>query len=158
MDTDHFEPLARLTSALHDTGCDSGVRAGPGALRAEALRQLRWQQRALARTHTTQTPGTPYLDVPAARAGLTDGPDVLRQAGEDVPSWFDHDRSMLWTIDSARRTGSVRLADLSADLTWVLAWFDSALRPLGAGVASEHPRLGADAAVAGDNSGARERA
>jgi hypothetical protein len=48
------------------------------------------------------------------------------------------------------------MSDLSADITWVLAWFDSAPRPLGAGVASEHPRLGADADVADDDPGARE--
>jgi hypothetical protein len=157
MDTNHFEPLARLTPALHDTSCDSGVRARHGALWAEALRQLRWQQRALARTLITHTPGTPRLVVPAARAGLTDGPDLLRQAGEDVPSWFDQGRSLLWTVGAARRTESVRLADLLADLTRVLTWFDSALRPLEAGVASEHPRLGPDAAIAGDDSGAREQ-
>jgi hypothetical protein len=145
MDTDHFQPLARLTPALHETGCDSGVRARDGALRAEARRQLRWQQRALARTRTTPTPGTRYLVVPATRAGLTDGPDVLRPASADVPSWFDQGRSLVWTSDAARGTGSVRLADLMADLTRVLAWFDSAPQP-----------LGADAAVAGDDAEARE--
>ena len=158
MDTDHFEPLARLTPALHDTDCDSGVRAGDGALRDEAPRQLRWQQWALVRTRTTPTPGSPYLVVPGARAGLTEGPDVLWQAGEDVPSWVDQGRSLELTIGAARRTGSVRLADLSADITRVLAWFDSAPRPLGASVAPEHPRLGPDAAVAHDDSGSRERA
>ena len=158
MDTDHFEPLARLTPARHETGCDAGVGAGPGALRLEALRQLRWQQRALARTRTTHTRGTPSLVGPAARAGLTVDPDVLRRAGADVPAWFDQGRSLLWTIGAARRTGSVRLADLSAEITRVLAWADSAPRPLGARVESEHPRLGPDAAGAGDDSGARERA
>src|SRR3954471_18910713 len=107
MDTNHFESLSKLTPALHNTSCDSGVRTGHGALRAEALRQLRWQQRALARTVITHTPGTPRL-VPAARAGLTDGPDLLRQAGEDVPSWFDQGRSLLWTVGAARRAESLR--------------------------------------------------
>jgi hypothetical protein len=158
MDTDYFEPRARLTPARHETGCDAGVRAGHGALRLEALRQLRWQQRALARILTTHTRATPSLVVPAARAGLTFDPDVLRRAGADVPAWFDQGRSLLWTIGAARRTGSVRLADLSADITRVLAWADSAPRPLGASVAPAHPRLGPDAAGAGDDSGTRERA
>jgi hypothetical protein len=158
MDTDHFEPLARLALALRDTDCDSGVRADNGALRAEALRQLRWQQRALARALTIHTPGTPYLVVPAARAGVNDGPDWLWQAGDNVPSWFDQGRSLLWTIGAARRTESVRLADLSAEITRMLAWFDSAPRPLGASVAPAHPRLGPNAAGVGDDSGSRERA
>jgi hypothetical protein len=158
MDSNHFEPLAGLTPALHNTGCDSGVRAGHGVLRAEALRQLRWQQRALARALATHTLGTRCLVVPAARAGLTDGPDLLRQAGKDIPSWFNQGRSLLWTIGEPRNTGSERLADLLADITRTLEWFDSAPRLLGAGIASEHPRLGPDAAVAGDDSGGRERA
>src|SRR5688500_4646592 len=107
MDTQPFELLARLTPALHDTGCACGVRASHGALRAEARRQLRWQQRALARTRTTPTLGTPYLVVPAARAGLAEVPDWLRQAGEEVPSWFDHGRSLVWTSDVTRGTASV---------------------------------------------------
>jgi hypothetical protein len=106
MDTDPLELLARFTPALHDTNCDSGVRAGHGAPRAEALRQLRWQQWALARTLITHTPGTPYLVVPAARAGLIDGTDWLRQAGADIPLWFDQGGSLMWTLDAARGTGA----------------------------------------------------
>jgi hypothetical protein len=104
MDSDHFEPLATFTPALHDTGCDSGVRAGHGALWAEAQRPLCWQ-RGLARTLTTPTPGTSGLVGPSAPAELTVGPDLLRQAGADVRSWFDQGGSLMWIINPARGTG-----------------------------------------------------
>ena len=89
MNTEYFEALARLTPALHDTDCDFSARGGHRTLRAEAVRQSRWLQRAWARTLTTHTRGASRLIVPTARAGRTDGAEVLRQAGEDVPSWFD---------------------------------------------------------------------
>jgi hypothetical protein len=89
MNTESFESLARLTPALHDTDCDFTARGGHRALRAEAVRQVRWLQRAWARTLTTHTAGAPGLIGPTARAGRTDGTDLLRQMGEDVPSWFD---------------------------------------------------------------------
>ena len=50
MNTEYFESLARLTPALHDTDCDFSARGGHRALRAEAVRQVRWLQRAWART------------------------------------------------------------------------------------------------------------
>jgi hypothetical protein len=50
---------------------------------------LRWQQREWVRTLATETPGAPGLVVPAGRVGRTDGQELLPQAGEDVPSWFD---------------------------------------------------------------------
>jgi hypothetical protein len=89
MNTEHFESLARLTPALHDTDCDFSARGGHRALRTEAVRQVRWLQRACSRTRTTQTPGAPGLSGPTARARRTDDPDGRRQMGEDVPSWFD---------------------------------------------------------------------
>ena len=61
-------------------------------------------------------------------------------------------------IDAARGTAIVRLASLLADITRVLAWFDSEPSARGEGVSSEHPWLGADAGVVSDDSGARERA
>jgi hypothetical protein len=118
MDTEHFAPLARLTPSLHDARPGSGFREVNAALRAEALRQLHLQQREWAGTLTTHSPGTSGLVGPAARAGLTDGLDVLRQAGG---------------------TARVQLADLLADITRVLPWFDSAPSALGEGVSSEHP-------------------
>ena len=114
------------------------------------------QQREWAGTLTTHSPGTPCLVVPAARAGLTDGLDMRRQAGEDVPSWVDQGGSLVWTRDAASSTARVPLADLLADITRVLAGFDSAPSALGEGVSSEHPWRGADADVAGDDSGARK--
>ena len=139
MTTDHFESLARLTPALHDTDCDFSARGGHRAVRAEAHRQLRWLQRACARTLSTQTPGTPHLVVPAARAGRPDGADGLRQAGEDVPSWFDEGGSRVRTGEVARGTASERLGDQLAESARV------------------HGRQSAHAAGAGDESGARER-
>ena len=89
MNTEYFESLARLTPALHDTDCDFSARDGHRALRAEAVRQSRWVQRAWTRTLTTHMAGASGLIGPTARARRTDDPDGLRQAGEDVPSWFD---------------------------------------------------------------------
>ena len=89
MNTEHFESLARLAPALRDTDCDFSARGGHGAVRAEAVRQVRWLQRAWARTLPTHAAGAPGLIVPTARARRTDDPDGLWQAGEDVPSWFD---------------------------------------------------------------------
>jgi hypothetical protein len=89
VNTEYFESLARLTPALHETDCEFSGRGGHRALRAEAVRQVRWLQRAWARTLTTRMAGASGLIVPTARARRTDDPDGLRQAGEDVPSWFD---------------------------------------------------------------------
>jgi hypothetical protein len=89
MNTEYFESLARLTPALHDTDCDFSTRGGHRALRGEAVRQVRWLQRACSRTRTTQTPGASGLIGPTAHPQRTDDPDGLRQMGEDVPSWFD---------------------------------------------------------------------
>jgi hypothetical protein len=89
MTTDHVESLARLTPALHDTDGDFCARGGHRAVRAEAVRQVHWLQRAWARTRTTKMLGSFGLFDPPAHARRTDGPDVHRQMGEDVPSWFD---------------------------------------------------------------------
>jgi hypothetical protein len=89
MTTEYFESLARLTPALRDTDCDFCARGSLRAVRAEAVRQLHWLQRASARTPTTHTPGAPGPIGSTVRAGRTAGTDVNRQMGEDVPSWFD---------------------------------------------------------------------
>src|SRR4051794_29208683 len=59
MDIDHCEPGARLIPALHDTDCDSSARGSLRAVRAEAVRQVRWLQRAWARSLTAPTSGLP---------------------------------------------------------------------------------------------------
>ena len=89
MNTEYFESLARLTPALHDTDCDFSARGGLRTVRAEAVRQVRWLQRACTRTLTTRTPGAPGPIGSTARARRADEKDVHRQMGEDVPSWFD---------------------------------------------------------------------
>ena len=89
MNTEYFESLARLTPALQETECDFSPRGGHRALRAEAVRQSRWVQRAWTRTRTTHMAGASGLIGPTTRARRSDGMDGLRQMGEDVPSWFD---------------------------------------------------------------------
>ena len=89
MNTEHFASLARLTPALHDTNGDCSARGGHRALRDEAVRQVRWLQRAWARTLTTHTTGASGLIDPTALARPADEMNGLRQMGEDVPSWFD---------------------------------------------------------------------
>jgi hypothetical protein len=139
MTTDHFESLARLTPALHDTDCDFCAHGSHRAVRAEAVRQLHWLLRAWARTRSTQTPGAPGSIGPTVRARRTDGTDVHRQMGEDVPSWFDEGGSRVRIVEVARGTASERLADQRAESPWV------------------HARQSAYAAGAGDDAGARER-
>jgi hypothetical protein len=89
MYTEYFESLARLTPALHETDCEFSGRGGHRALRAEAVRQVRWLQRAWARALAAHTPGASGPIGSTARARRADETDVLWQMGEDVPSWFD---------------------------------------------------------------------
>ena len=89
MNAEHFASLARLTPALDDTNCDFNARGSLRTVRAEAVRQVRWVQRALARTLTTHTPGAPGPTGSTASAPRADETNVRRQMGEDVPSWFD---------------------------------------------------------------------
>jgi hypothetical protein len=139
MTTDHVESLARLTPALHDTDGDFCARGGHRALRAEAVRQVHWLQRALVRTRTSQTPGAPGPIGSTVRARRTDGTDVHRQMGEDVSSWFDEGGSRVRTGEVARGRASERRADQLAEGPRV------------------HARQSAYAAGAGDEAGARER-
>ncbi len=89
MNIEHFDSLARLAPALRDTDCDFNARGGHGTVRAEAVRHMRWLQRAWTRTFTTLTPGAPGPVGSTVRARGTDDTDVPREMGEDVPSWFD---------------------------------------------------------------------
>jgi hypothetical protein len=158
MDNQHFELLAKHTPTPRDTGCDFGVRAGQLALRAEALRQLRGQLREWQRVPAMHTTGTPCLVVASERAKLHDSLDLLRTAGEDVPLWLYRRGSLVRTTNAASGIAAgVSLVSLLADITQVLAWFDAAPRPLGAGLASGRAGLSADADVTGHDAGARER-
>ena len=89
MNAESFESLARLTPALPDTDCDFTARGNLRAVRAEAVRQVRWLQRAWARALAAHTPGASGPIGSTARARRADETDVLWQMGEDVPSWFD---------------------------------------------------------------------
>ncbi len=88
MNTEYFESLARLTPALHDTIVTSTLAAA--SERCEPRRSVRCDGcSALARTGTTHTSGAPGPIGSTARARRSDGTEVLRQMGEDIPSWFD---------------------------------------------------------------------
>ncbi len=56
---------ATLTSARFDAHAGPAPGTVNAALRAEALRQLRWQQREWARVLATHPVGTPCLVAPA---------------------------------------------------------------------------------------------
>ena len=89
MNTEYFESLARLTPALHETDCDFNAGGSLRAVRAEAVRQVLWLQRACSRTRITHTSSAPGLIGSTARVRRTGGMKVHRQMGEDIPSWFD---------------------------------------------------------------------
>ena len=82
MDADRVATRGPTRPDPHAAPGPSTVNA---ALRAEALHQLRWQQREWTRILATDAPD---LIAAAAKAGFTDGLDGLREAGEDVPSWL----------------------------------------------------------------------
>jgi hypothetical protein len=122
MDSERSDPL---TPAHDDPPPASGVGTTKALLRAEALRQLHWQQRAWERVLAAHAPGTPCLITATERAGIHDGLDLLRAAGEDVPSRLYRRESLVRTTDAASGVpAGVRLTGLLADLDRVLAWFD----------------------------------
>ena len=95
------------------------------ALRAEALRRLHWQQREWECRLATHPPGAPCLAPSAHRAELDDCLDLLREAGEYIPPWLHQHESIVRTTKGAGGiTGTVRLANLMAGISRVLAWFD----------------------------------
>jgi hypothetical protein len=122
---DNIAGVDTETPAHDDAPPGPDVRTSKVLLRAEALRQLHWQQRAWARVLAAHTPGTPCLIASTERAGLHDGLDLLRAAGEDVPSRLYHHGSLVRTTDAARGVpAGVSLAGLLADLDRVLERFD----------------------------------
>jgi hypothetical protein len=136
-----------LTVALHDARSGPGFREDSVVPRAEVLRRLRWQQRDCERYLATHPPGTTWLIAPAERAGLNDTLDLLREAGEYVPARFYRRESLARTTAVASGTAaSASLADLLADITQVLAWFDPEPIASSQGISSGHPRPGAASA------------
>jgi hypothetical protein len=122
MEATRFETL---TSARHDVPPGPDFRAGNALLRTEAVRQLRWQQRDWARILARHAPGTPCLIPSAGRAGLTDGLDLLREAGEDVPARLYQRGSLVRTANAASGpAASVSLVSLLANVNRVLEWCD----------------------------------
>jgi hypothetical protein len=124
MEATRFETL---TSARHDVHPGPNFCAGNALLRTEALRQLHWQQRDWARILATHVTGTPCLVASTDRAGLNDGLDLLRAAGEEVPARLYRRGSLVRTMDAAGSIAAgVSLVSLLADITRVLEWFDAA--------------------------------
>ena len=122
MDADPREPVTHARPEAPPTPAGHDVNA---ALRAEALRQLRWQQRTWQRHLALHPPGTPCLIPSVERAGLTTGLVLLQEAGEDVPAWLSQRRSLVRTAHAASGTAArVRLVPLLATVTRVLEWFD----------------------------------
>ena len=93
-------------------------------LRAEALRQLHWQQRAWARVLAAHAPGTPCLIASAERQGfMTDWICCGRRRRCPVAALSS--RVARVTTDTARGVpAGISLAGLLADLDRVLERFD----------------------------------
>jgi hypothetical protein len=121
MPTDHFQTP---TLAHHHAPPGRIRREDPAMLRAEALRQLRWQQGVWLSILAAHAPGTPCLVAFTESAGLHSGLDLLRRAGEDVPSRFYRRGAYVQTTAGGTAT-SVRVSDLLVDITQALRWFDS---------------------------------
>ena len=139
MNTEDFASLARLSPALRDTDGDFSARGGHRALRAEAVRHVRWLQRACSRSLTTQTSSAPSPIGATARARRTGGTEVHRQMGEDIPSWFDEGAPRVRRVAVPNGPARVCLADEVAESTRV------------------HACLGATAVVTADDLRAKER-
>jgi hypothetical protein len=95
------------------------------ALRAEALRQLRWQQGQWARILATHPPGTPCRVAATEQARIIDSLVLLQEAGEDIPRSLFPCGSRVRPTDAAQEVpAGVSLAGLLANLDRVLEWFD----------------------------------
>ena len=95
------------------------------ALRAEALRQFRWQRQQWEDLPATHVPGTPCLLAATERAKFTDSLALLQEAGEDVPPQLAPRGSLVRTSDAAGGPrASVSVVGLLADIDRVLAWFE----------------------------------
>lgn len=94
---------------------------GRALLRGEALRQLRWQRQAWARTLSDHAPGTLSLVPPRARAELDVALDLLRDAGEEISPRFSRRGSFVRHRDA---TGSI---SVGVSLAGLVAAIDRAL-------------------------------
>jgi hypothetical protein len=127
-----------LTPFRADAHAGLGFRDGNAMLRAEALRQLHWQQRDWMRILATHAPGTPCLVAATNNVGINDGLDLLREAGEEVPARLYRRGSLVRGPAAAGgTTANVSLVGLVAGITEALEWFDP--ERSGQGVSSEYP-------------------
>jgi hypothetical protein len=136
----HPGRVATLMSDRPDPHGSPALRTTNAALRAKALRQLRGQQREWTRLLATHPPSTPPLITIAAPAGFTTGLDLLREAGDAVPSWLYRLGARQRTTVGVSGTTRVSLTVLLADLTKALALLDpspNAWDPVGSVV--HHP-------------------
>ena len=93
-------------------------------VRAEVLRQLRWQQQQWQQMIAQAPPGAPVRTSPHDREWFHGCLDVLRDAGEEVPQVFYRRGSVIpKSHEAGRETASISLTALVADLTRALAYF-----------------------------------
>ena len=93
-------------------------------LRTEALRQLRWQQQQWQQIIAQAPPGAPVLASPEARTWFHSCLDMLRDAGEEVPqALYRHGSIISARPQEGRKTASISLTALVADVSRVLAYF-----------------------------------
>jgi hypothetical protein len=93
-------------------------------LRAEVLRQLRWQQQQWQQVIAQAPPRAPVLTSPQDREWFHGCLDVLRDAGEEVPQTFYRRGSVIpKSHEAGRETASISLTALVADVTRALAYF-----------------------------------
>jgi hypothetical protein len=93
-------------------------------LRAEALRQLRWQQQQWQQVLAQAPLGSPVLTSRADRDWFHSVLDLLRRAGEEVPQAFYRRGSVVPASRAkGRATASISLTALVADVARVLEVF-----------------------------------
>jgi hypothetical protein len=109
-----------------DSPLEPDIPRDAAAPRAEALRQLRWQQREWERRLAAHPPGTPCLVAPRERALFHNSLDLLQKAGEDILLGLYRRGSLVRTTDATgRTTPSVSLISLVAEVTRVVERFDA---------------------------------
>jgi hypothetical protein len=93
-------------------------------LRAEALRQLRWQQQQWQQIMAQAAPGAPVLTSLEDRVWFHGCLDMLRHAGEEVPqALYRHGSIIPARPQEGRETASISLTALVADVARVLEFF-----------------------------------
>ena len=117
------DPLSSFVATRPDP--HQGPEFNRALLRAEALRRARWQTGEWERLLASHLPGTPCLIACNEWAKIVDCLDLLREAGEEIPTHLYPRGSLVRSTDPARgMSASVSVAGLLANITRVLAWYD----------------------------------